>query len=834
MMRSQIFRESGLRFSAALPEVLSGGHPQIPLEDVRFVFGALLIEQLRLSLPVEPARIEGPISVADEAALVRAAAGEKRFPSLARVETPGRSHHDRIASGNFLIVQIRIEVIGDAGFQAVEIDVHEKGVPAGRDAGKGDGKQVGQGGPVEPVRARLHRREGKAQGENRLDALVKRVRLRLGRFQQLLPLGLSPQMPEGDLAGGGVILLPHQGGDRRSHLDAHRVALRREDAGVGRAVRRRLARPVSVPVQAVDANRVEGLQIPLAHSGEGKPVQPGIVRDEAHHPPPRLLGDAPLRHAEEADVEIVQPLSLGLPRALRRPVGFAQSALLLDAHAREAVVRRVAEDDENGRLALHPVGSVALLFEFGKGQGLVRPRLPARERVGEEHARALLLAERRAQFAQGEGDLQVRDDEGGGHDLEAENAPGRRLPHPRPRQRAQPPALEVGGDPPQNFGQIGARAAAGVENVDVLRRQPVGDAEIALERVVHAGDHVAHDFGRGVPDAEPLFERGVEGLQKRLVEIGNRLALVEAGEEGGPVHAVERGGRPVQRLHQVEQPEASGSGHLLKQGGERGDAQMPDRLSPVEPLARRVPRPKRPGGEHAVEEGLHDGRVEKARSALALEADAQGFFQRAPQGGQGAAARVDRFHAREAVPRVGGQQPGQILRLGDRRLMREGAGEVFDQPRPDASGEGARLLQFALEILRALRREPGVIGGGLHLHHAALGRLPFPGPALLQLPLRVESEIGTARALLRQLRDAEHLFAARPRRVAHRVQQVRERGIVGGLRRRPARGADALQLGEIGLRRRHQPGVRSAHAFRFRPSGRETQGGEAPSNVGDA
>ena len=98
---------------------------------------------------------------------------------------------------------------------------------------------------------------------------------------------------------------------------------------------------------------------------------------------------------------------------------------------------------------------------------------------------------------------------------------------PRAGKRAEAASFEVGGDAAQHLGEVGSSAAAGVEHVDVLRRQPVRDAEIVLQRLVHAGHHVADDFGGRVPDAQLLAQAGVEGFQERLVEIGHRLALVE-------------------------------------------------------------------------------------------------------------------------------------------------------------------------------------------------------------------------------------------------------------------------------------------------------------------
>ena len=73
------------------------------------------------------------------------------------------------------------------------------------------------------------------------------------------------------------------------------------------------------------------------------------------------------------------------------------------------------------------------------------------------------------------------DDEWSGHDLEAEDALGCGLLDPGSGQSAQTASLKIGFDPAQHLGEVCTRAAARIEHVDVLRRQPVGDAEIVLE-----------------------------------------------------------------------------------------------------------------------------------------------------------------------------------------------------------------------------------------------------------------------------------------------------------------------------------------------------------------
>ena len=80
--------------------------------------------------------------------------------------------------------------------------------------------------------------------------------------------------------------------------------------------------------------------------------------------------------------------------------------------------------------------------------------------------------------------------------------------------------------------------------------------------------------------------------------------------------------------------------------------------------------------------------------------------------------------------------------------------------------------------------EPGVVAGGLYLHHAALRKLSLPRLALLHLLGGIQAEVRVTRALLRHLVDAEDLG---PEGVADRVQQVGQRWIIGKFPGRTAR-----------------------------------------------
>ena len=183
--------------------------------------------------------------------------------------------------------------------------------------------------------------------------------------------------------------------------------------------------------------------------------------------------------------------------------------------------------------------------------------------------------------------------------------------------------------------------------------------------------------------------------------------------------------------------------------------------------------------------------------------------------------------------------------------MRHHASEILAQARAGLAGEGARLFQSAVEVVRAFRQpegfelrrsarrvfadqyevarvghqhqpvaapiaayllalsgEPGVIANGLHLDHAALRHLPLARPTLLHLLRRIQAEVGMPRAQVGQLADAEHL---RLERRADGVEQVAERPVARPLAGRAARGAHLPEIGEVRFHRRRQPGACPGH-----------------------
>src|ERR1035441_2635904 len=115
-----------------------------------------------------------------------------------------------------------------------------------------------------------------------------------------------------------------QGSDGRTDLNAFAVELGGKDARVRVAFGCELAGLVLVAVQAIHRDGIEDFQVALAHPGKREAVQPGVVRDERNYAFTRFLDDAPLRHAEEPDVKVVQALALWRRGTLGGAVSIAQ------------------------------------------------------------------------------------------------------------------------------------------------------------------------------------------------------------------------------------------------------------------------------------------------------------------------------------------------------------------------------------------------------------------------------------------------------------------------------------------------------------------------------
>ena len=829
------------------------------------IVGARPVEESAIGLPIEPPIVERPVGEAHEARLARAATRQQRLAHRAGVEVRRRPHRRRVTPGDFLVAQGRVEVVRDSRLQPVEVRIDEKPVAAGPHPGERHRKQFRQRRPAEPILAHGQRFERQTEAQRRRQRGIAGIHARgVKALEQRRPTVDGPCLVEVSIPDAPRRPRPRlarlgEQGDAGAHPDAGRLALQSEHRLAGAAVRRVFGDD-AVAMQVVDAHRVERLQVTFPHPREGQPVQPRIVGDEADHALPGLLHDAPFRHAEEADVEVVQPLSLRPAHSAGGAIGVRQRAFLSHRHAGETVVRRVAEDDEDGGVLLHPRGAVAFFRKLREGQAPGRAGLPAGERVGEEDAGALgaIVRQRRIEALQREPHLQVGDDERRRHDLKAEHALEGRLLHPRARQGAQAGALQVGGDAAQHFGQIRAGAAARVQHVNVVRRQPGGNAQVLLQRQIDPRHHVAHHLGRRVPHPQLLAQVRVEGFQEGFVEVGHRLAFVKAGEEGVAVHPFKGRRRPIQHLHQAQRLQPPGIRELLEQRPQHRRPQMPNRFPPAEGAAGRrgLTAPQHPRGEDAVEERLHQRGLKEPQAALALEVQPQRLLQCGAQRLQGFRV-VTGLHPAEPIAGIGGEQVGQILRLDDLGPVGQRPSEVFAQTGAHLAGKGFGSAQPKVEVLGACRQAEGlqrnarfrhrpdqrelpqvghqhqaiahriaahllagrklfqILLWRLDLHGATLRRLPRARLALLHLPRRVEAEVRMAGALVGRLGDAEHLGLERR---AHDIQEIRERWIAGSLVRAGPGGPHGRQVLAVGCDRRRQLAIR--HRQRTSPRSR--------------
>ena len=377
-------------------------------------------------------------------------------------------------------------------------------------------------------------------------------------------------------------------------------------------------------------------------------------------------------------------------------------------------------------------------------------------------------------------------------------------------------------DAAQDRRHVGARAAAGIEHVDVVRGEAVGDAKILLERLVHARHHVGDDLARRVPDAQLLAQHGIEGLQERLVEELHRVGVVELLQELLFDDAVERGLRPVEQLDEAERLQLLGGRELLVQRAHERHVEVPDRLLPLEAPRRRglLPGPQHPGREHAVEQRLHQRGAEEVLALVGLELHAERFFERRLDAGEPGQLLL-RLHPLQRVAGIGGEEPREVLGLAQRHRLRERALQVLAERAADALrrlagrrdqlpercgvlGEAealalactaVRLLAddeeiaqvgddhqpVGLEILGDLirpRLQPGVVRDRLHLDDAPLGHLALAGRALLELAGGEQPEIRMPGASVLEIGEAEHP----PLQVgADAIQQAGDGGIVGAL-----------------------------------------------------
>ena len=438
-----------------------------------------------------------------------------------------------------------------------------------------------------------------------------------------------------------------------------------------------------------------------------------------------------------------------------------------------------------------------------------------------------------------EPELEVCDHERGGEYLEPEDALDGGLFEALGHQGIAAFFVQGVVNAAQGFDEIGAGAATGVEDHHVVVGQPVGDLEFVAQDAIDAFDLVRHDLGGRIPDAEFFAQFGVVGFQEGLVEILDGMLFLEALEELGLVHAVQRHARPIEDLGDPEGLQFVRHGDLREQGGDHGDMQGPGRRMPVEFALVVFAAPQHPRRKHAVEQRLHQGCAEEVIAFFALEFEPEGLFQGRAQdleGGQ-AGGFLD---PGPRLARVGGQKPGQFLGLIEGRVMQHDPPKEILEPVPElvrrlagmrrlrpellfrlGDAEGFEFDRLVVPIaadedkvavvchqdlpvmspvfghLGALCRDEGIIGQPFDLDHAALRLDPrhrFLRFAVLKLIFGIQPEIRASRA---GIRDLGHTADPRLEFSAGFIKQIAQCGIIRRFRDRAAGRMRLLQVLQV-------------------------------------
>jgi len=258
--------------------------------------------------------------------------------------------------------------------------------------------------------------------------------------------------------------------------------------------------------------------------------------------------------------------------------------------SRKSIIRRIAEDDEDGGVAFDVFGGVAFFFEFGEEEMFFGSlgRFPAGKSIGEEDADPFVapFGQRGAEILEEQAKLKMGDDEGSGENFEAEDAILCSLFEVASEEGVFTSLLESFVDFFEDFDEVGAGAATGVEDVDVFIGQAVRKIQFFAEDGVNAGDHVLDNFRRSVPDAEILAEFRVEGLEERLVKVLDSVGFLEFCEKAGAVDAVEDARGPIENFGKIQVFELTGVSDFVKELAQDWDTKKARGKSPVKALFR--------------------------------------------------------------------------------------------------------------------------------------------------------------------------------------------------------------------------------------------------------
>src|SRR5450755_4889110 len=148
--------------------------------------------------------------------------------------------------------------------------------------------------------------------------------------------------------------------------------------------------------------------------------------------------------------------------------------------------------------------------------------------------------------------------------------------------------------------------------------------------MIDALDHVAHDFFRGVPDAEVLAQLGIEGFEEGLVKVGDGFFFAKDFEEGG-LQAVEGFSGEIENFLKLDGIQGAGIGYFSKEFAEDENAQVVGGDAPVEAGAGDAifwdATPENPGGDDSVEKRLNQSGAEEVLAFFSLELNAERFLK---------------------------------------------------------------------------------------------------------------------------------------------------------------------------------------------------------------
>ncbi|CUS46509.1 hypothetical protein MGWOODY_Smn424 [hydrothermal vent metagenome] len=467
------------------------------------------------------------------------------------------------------------------------------------------------------------------------------------------PRGWTPEIAIVDLGGGrrgrrlGAL---DPGNDRRAGLDTARVHVRGEHAvvaraGAGQTLGDDLAGAIFITVEVVDPNGMEIRQQRPSHQRVGPARQIGGVGDVGDHaivggdpdplfsqpekanvkivkqllPDPELLIEpaaALLLHQEAAETVELDQAVLGLLLDQLDPLVMSDQLSLFRLRcAGEAVIRWVADDDDDLGLALHLLRGVELLAHLGKIEFDVAMLVPARKRVRQIDGKAPVGIRFRAELLQQQIELQLGDREGRGQNLEADDAVLKRPCQFQSDGGGVAFRYQFFGNAAGDLEKIGAGPAAGIEHDHTGIGQASCAAEFGLQQIVDAPDLIADNLGRRVPDAEILAQLGIERLKERFVEIGDGRGRGFAIDrrEGHPsakqrtIYPIQRGDRPRQIRFEPEMFHARRVANVVQQRVEERNGEEAVGVVDVEHRFRvRLFVPQDPRGEQRIENRLHE------------------------------------------------------------------------------------------------------------------------------------------------------------------------------------------------------------------------------------